>query len=280
MIRLLGLLFFVCVSASAQDELKQQQLIKKSTLHASITLGYGGIQNPVANSKNITSVILPNFAYYGERWYVDDFALGYSLIENERYYIDIAGRFNEDGFFFELDGINKLFATSVMSDNLKAPTRPSAPATVSLTPIERDLSYLAGLSSGIKLFADSWVELAVLQDITNVHNGHEVQLNGYKLLSVLGGMFGVEAGVNYKSSELIKYYYTIAPTEALSRLTKYELQSALNYHLKMAYEYPISEQLSFDMKLKYTWLDSELANNPIINENGYFSGFIGVTYHF
>ncbi|BDF93304.1 MipA/OmpV family protein [Pseudoalteromonas sp. KAN5] len=280
MIRLLGLLFFVCVSASAQDELKQQQLIKKSTLHASITLGYGGIQNPVANSKNITSVILPNFAYYGDRWYVDDFALGYSLIENERYYIDIAGRFNEDGFFFELDGINKLFATSVMSDNLKAPTRPSAPATVSLTPIERDLSYLAGLSSGIKLFADSWVELAVLQDITNVHNGHEVQLNGYKLLSVLGGMFGVEAGVNYKSSELIKYYYTIAPTEALSRLTKYELQSALNYHLKMAYEYPISEQLSFDMKLKYTWLDSELANNPIINENGYFSGFIGVTYHF
>ncbi|CAM3904664.1 MULTISPECIES: MipA/OmpV family protein [Pseudoalteromonas] len=279
MMRLLGLLCFVCVSASAQNDLKQQQLIKKSTLHASITLGYGGIQNPVASSKNITSVILPNFAYYGDRWYVDNFALGYSLIESERYYIDIAGRFNDDGFFFKLDGIDKLFATSIVSDNPKVPTRPSAPTT-SLTPIERDLSYLAGLSSGLKLFADSWLELAVLQDITGVHNGHEVQLNGYQSFSVLGGVLGVEAGVNYKSSELIKYYYTIAPTEALSRLTKYELQSALNYHLKMAYEYPISEQLSFDMKLKYTWLDSELANNPIINENGYFSGFMGVTYHF
>ncbi|MGS0497747.1 MipA/OmpV family protein [Pseudoalteromonas sp. S1727] len=279
MMRLLGLLCFVCVSASAQNDLKQQQLIKKSTLHASITLGYGGIQNPVASSKNITSVILPNFAYYGDRWYVDNFALGYSLIESERYYIDIAGRFNDDGFFFKLDGIDKLFATSIVSDNPKVPTRPSAPTT-SLTPIERDLSYLAGLSSGLKLFADSWLELAVLQDITGVHNGHEVQLNGYQSFSVLGGVLGIEAGVNYKSSELIKYYYTIAPTEALSRLTKYELQSALNYHLKMAYEYPISEQLSFDMKLKYTWLDSELANNPIINENGYFSGFMGVTYHF
>ncbi|MBE0377932.1 MipA/OmpV family protein [Pseudoalteromonas prydzensis] len=279
MMRLLGLLCFVCTSASAQNELKQQQLIKKSTLHASITLGYGGIQNPVASSKNITSVILPKFSYYGERWYVDNFALGYSLIETDRYYIDIAGRFNDDGFFFKLDGIDKLFATSIVTDNHKTPIHGSAP-TKTLTPIERNLSYLAGLSSGLKLPGDSWLELALLQDITGVHNGHEVQINGYKSVEVLGGLFGFEAGANYKSSDLIEYYYTIAPTEALTRLTKYELQSAINYHFKLAYEYPINEQLSVDLQLKHTWLDRELAKNPIINENGYFSGFAGVTYHF
>lgn len=276
MMRFLGLLCFICTSASAQDELKQQQLIKKSTLHASITLGYGGIQNPVASSENITSVILPNFAYYGDRWYVDNFALGYSLIETEHYYIDIAGRFNDDGFFFKLDGIDKLFATSIVSDNPKVPTRPTA----LLTPIERNLSYLAGLSSGLKLPGNSWLELALLQDITGVHNGHEVQINGYKSVELLGGLFGFEVGANYKSSDLIEYYYTIAPTESLSRIPKYELHSAINYHFKVSYEYPINEQLSVDLQVKHTWLDSVLVNNPLINENGYFSGFAGITYHF
>ncbi|MEH6395049.1 MipA/OmpV family protein [Pseudoalteromonas sp.] len=279
MMRFLGLLCFICTSASAKDELKQQQLIKKSTLHASITVGYGGIQNPLVNSKNITSPVLPNFSYYGDRWFIDNFAIGYSLVETDSYYIDIAGRFNDDGFFFELDGIDKLFASGIISDNPKAPTRPSAP-TVSLTPIKRDLSYLAGLSSGIKIADSTWLELSLMQDITGVHDGHEAQINAFKSLKLYDGLLGIELGASYKSTDLIAYYYTVGKLEALSRLPKYEISSAVNYHLKVVYEYPINEQFSIDLKLKHTWLDSELAHNPMLDENGYFSGFAGITYHF
>lgn len=267
----------MAANAAAQDTLKQQQLIKKSTFHASITLGYGGIQNPVLNSDNFTSPILPNFAYYGDRWFVDNFALGYSLIENSNFYLDVSGRFNEDGFFFELDGIDKLFAAGAVSDGLKEP--PTRPIEF-LTPIERDLSYLAGLSTGYKLSDSVLIEASLMQDVTGVHDGHEGQLNIFKVFNVDDALFGLELGATYKNRELISYYYTLAAREALVRIPSYDNKSALNYHFKLSYEYPLSERFSVDVNVKHTWLDSDLVNNPIISENGYFSGFAGITYHF
>ena len=65
-----------CLAAStafAQDDVKQPQLIKKSTFHASVTLGYGGIENPVLDADDVISPILPSLAYYGDSWYFDDF---------------------------------------------------------------------------------------------------------------------------------------------------------------------------------------------------------------
>lgn len=279
MMRFLGLLCFICTSASAQDELKQQQLIKKSTLHASITVGYGGIQNPVLNSENFTSLILPNFAYYGDRWFIDNFALGYSLIEDSNFYLDVSGRFNEDGFFFELDGIDKLFAAGVVSDGLKDTPRPTVPVEF-LTPIERDLSYLAGLSTGFKLTKSLLLEASLMQDVTGVHNGHEAQLNVFKTIKLDQALFGLELGLSYKNRELIEYYYTLERTEALVRMPNHESKSALNYHFKVSYKYPVSERFSVDVNVKHTWLDSDLVANPMITENRYFSGFAGVTYHF
>ncbi len=277
----LGLLCCLSIStAYAQVDGKQPELIEKSTIHTSITLGFGGIENPVLNAENVTSPILPSLAYYGDNWYFDDFSLGYSLVETKHFFVDLLGRFNDDGFFFELDGIDKLFATGIVSASPgNAPTIPSA-SPIFLTPIKRDLSYMAGVSSAYNAYDDIWLSAAYLHDVTNVHNGYEIMFNGYKVFELFSGVAGVEFGVTYKNEELIDYYYTVAATESQTRLPRYDLDSALNYHFKVSYEYPISESLSLDLKLKHTWLDSNLANSYMINKNGYFSGFTGITYHF
>lgn len=266
-------------NAATHDALKEQQLVKKSIFHASVSVGYGGIQNPVLNSKNFTSPILPSVAYYGERWFFDNFAVGYSLIEESDFYLDIAGRFNEDGFFFELNGLYKLFAAGVVSNGLRDTPRPSVPVAF-LTPIERDLSYLVGLSTGLKLNENVLIEASFMQDATGVHNGHEGQFNIFKIVKIDDALLGLELGATYKNRELIEYYYTLARTEALVRIPSYDSKSTLNYHFKVSYEYPLSEQFSVDVNVKHTWLDSDLVDNPMISENGYFSGFAGVTYHF
>ncbi|MCQ8879034.1 MipA/OmpV family protein [Pseudoalteromonas shioyasakiensis] len=259
------------------ESLAEKQLIAKGELHASVSIGYGGIQNPVLNSDNFTTPILPNLTYYGERWFFDNFAVGYSLVEQSNFYVDISGRFNEDGFFFELDGIDKLFAAGVVSGGLKdTPSRPED----GLTPIERDLSYLAGLSTGYKLSDSVLLEASLMQDVTGVHDGHEGQLNIFKVFNVDDALFGLELGATYKNRELISYYYTLAAREALVRIPSYDNKSALNYHFKLSYEYPLSERFSVDVNVKHTWLDSDLVNNPMISETGYFSGFAGITYHF
>jgi MipA family protein len=271
-----------CLSAStafAQADVKQQQLIKKSTIHASITVGYGGIENPVLDADDVTSPILPSFAYYGDNWYFDDFSLGYSLYETENFYVDLLGRFNDDGFFFELDGVDKLYATGVVRSSSGRPTLPTA-SPINLTPIERDLSYMAGLSSAVNVFDGMWLSAAYVHDVTNVHNGYEILLNGYHVFELFSGTAGIEAGINYKNEELIDYYYTVSPSESKTRLLSYNLESATNYYLKVSYEFPISDSFTLDFKLKHTWLDSNLANSHMINKNGYFSGFTGITYHF
>lgn len=271
-----------CLTAStafAQADVKQPQLIKKSTIHASITVGYGGIENPVLDADDVTSPILPSFAYYGDNWYFDDFSVGYSLYETENFYVDLLGRFNDDGFFFELDGVDKLYATGVVRSSSGRPTLPSA-SPINLTPIERDLSYMAGLSSAVNVYDGMWLSAAYVHDVTNVHNGYEILLNGYQVFELFSGTAGIEAGINYKNEELIDYYYTVNPSESKTRLLSYNLESATNYYLKVSYEYPISDSFSLDFKLKHTWLDSNLANSHMINKNGYFSGFTGITYHF
>lgn len=278
--KLLGLLCCLTTStAYAQGDVKQPQLIKKSTIHASITLGYGGIENPVLGADNVTSPVLPSVAYYGDDWYFDDFSLGYSLIETPDYYVDLLGRFNDDGFFFELDGIDKLYATGVIRTGTDRPTRPSA-SPINLTPIERDLSYMAGVASAVNVYDSVWLSAAYFHDVTHVHDGYELLLTGSREFKLFSGIAGIEAGATYKNEELIDYYYTVSPSESVVRLPKYDLESAVNYHLKVSYVYPLSDSFSIDFKLKHTWLDSHLARSHMIEKNGYFSGFAGITYHF
>jgi len=212
----------------------------------------------------------------GDNWFFDDFSFGYSLLETQDYYLDISTRFNDDGFFFELDGIDKLFAVGPISES---PTAPHY-TPISLQPIKRDLSYLGGLAFGFQGVADIWFELATLQDITDVHNGHEIQFNAYRAMPLYQGMLALEAGINYKNDELIEYYYRVRKGEAISRLPQYDLQSSVNYHLKVNYEYPLSDDWSVDVKIKHTWLDSRLADSPMIDQSGYFSGFAGIKYTF
>jgi len=278
--KVFGLLCCLNISVVyAQVDEQQTQLVKKSTINASVTLGYGGIENPVLDAGNITSPILPSFSYYGDSWYFDDFSIGYSLIEAPNYYIDILGRFNDDGFFFELDGVEQLFALGAVSSGPGRPTIPSA-TPINLTPIERDLSYMVGVSSAFNLYDDIWLSGALLQDATDVHNGHEFLLNAYSVFELFSGKAGVEIGAVYKNKELIAYYYTVAAGESKSRLPKYDLESNEQYHIKLTYEYSLNNHLSLDFKLKHTWLGDNLANSHMIKQNGYFSGFAGVTYHF
>ncbi|WP_105265435.1 MipA/OmpV family protein [Pseudoalteromonas sp. T1lg76] len=253
------------------------QYIEVGTLEASVTLGYGGIENPIQGAEHVTSVLLPHLAYYGEKWYFDDFALGYSLHQDKSWYLDIVGAFNEDGFFFELDGIDKLFATSAVR-NSPRPGRPNA-TPIELTPIERSLAYEGGLALGYS--AKNWgLELSTLHDISGVHNGLENKFIAYYSQDLLGGQFVMEAGVTHKSTELIEYYYRIHPGEALSRIPRYDLNSALNYHLKFEYKYRLSEQLSAMLNISNTWIDNDLSDTPMFDRDQYMTGFTGITFEF
>lgn len=139
------LLLALLVSCSPTLQAKEIETVSTGEWQISLAVGYGLLENPRVKVDNISSWVLPSWYYYGENFYVENFTLGYSLYESESFIIDLQTRFNEDGFFYEFDGLNKLLLSDILG---------FTPVNESLNPkiktfeeIERNLSYLAGLNA-------------------------------------------------------------------------------------------------------------------------------------
>ncbi len=243
-----------------------------------ISLGYGGIQNPVAGRGNITTYALPNFSYYGERFYIEDFSLGYSLYEAPNFYIDLYSSFNEDGFFFELDGLSKFLLTDVLPTGRRVPPKPGKPV-IEGEHVKRELSYLAGLA-GAYYNEYGTFRFSHLYDILNTHDGYETQLSWAITQEYLGALMEIELGATYKSDNLTSYYYEVRPEEEPYPLKDQKIDAAINPFIKLKLYIPINERLGIDTNLSRHLLDSTYQSSYLIDETGYWSGFIGINYRF
>ena len=63
-------------------------------------MGYGLIETHLAEGKDTELYLMPSFSYYGENFFIENLSMGYSLVENDRFIVDLATRFNLDGLYF------------------------------------------------------------------------------------------------------------------------------------------------------------------------------------
>ena len=65
-----------------------------------VGLGYGQRTNPLIQSEDIPVVVDLDIAWFGERWFFDNFDLGFSLVDNARFTTNVVARLNSDRAFF------------------------------------------------------------------------------------------------------------------------------------------------------------------------------------
>lgn len=244
----------------------------------SVAVGYGILENPRVKVDNVTTYILPTWYYYDENFYVENFTLGYSLYEQDSFVLDIQGQLNDDGLFFELDGINKLFLSDVLGyTSIKQPIRPGK--KIDYKSIDRSISYLAGISA---TWYNPIVDLTAgyFHDLTNVHNGNELQLSLRKKFIWTSFAFGLELGATRKSDNLISYYYSLTEEELAGSFSPYTPEAATNLHIKAVFNLPINNTLMLVASLKQTYLDDSIQQSFLINQSTYFAGFVGINYAF
>ncbi|MBQ4832148.1 MipA/OmpV family protein [Pseudoalteromonas sp. MMG010] len=260
------------LSVYSQDNV---HLVETNELNLSVSVGFGGLENPLIDAKNTLLPVIPHLSYYGDKWYIEDFSIGYSLIEEPGLIIDLFTDFNEDGFFFELNGLENFFITSqIPSGPGKNGGLPSY-----AKPIERKVSYLAGVSILIpNEFAT--LKFSHLRDISGVHNGYETHISLSKVYSLFSGDLALELGAKSKDDKIANYYYMVRPGEFLTRISSYSINTIYNSHMKLAYWRKITNDWALDLQLTRTRLDSELAATPFIKQQYYYSGFIGFHYRF
>lgn len=274
--RLLLLLLPLCALARA-DELQQ---VSAGDWQISLAAGYGILENPRAKTEDIKTYVLPSWYYYGERFYVENFTLGYSLYENDWLTVDLQGQLNDDGIFFEYDGVGKLLLSDIMGFTpIRTPiTRPGR--NIEPPPsVERKLSYMAGISA-------TWYTPAfdltsgLFYDVTKVHKGYEWQLSAKKAFGWSWGAAGIEAGGVYKSADLVDYYYNVRQEEIGLPIRIRPLDAATNWYVRAVLNIPISDSLTFVTTLKHTQLGKSIRDSVLIAEDDYFAGFLGVSYSF
>ena len=241
-----------------------------------LSAGTGKVTTPLSNRDDLHGSILPAISYYGEHFYIENSVVGYSLVENAHWYIDLVGSLNDDGLFFELDGINQFGWWDAMGQH---PSNGNPTEQEIFQDIERNLSYMGGMSfNWLNDLADS--RLTLLKDISGVHEGSELHLTLRKNYSYQQWTFQWQVGAIRKSQRLNNYYYNLRPYELDNTPSWFSLPSSIQYFFGLHLIYQLTPEFAIQAFWQKNQLDEVLLRSPLVRSDYYYSRFIGVRYSF
>ena len=242
----------------------------------SVALGAGVRSNPLVTGKNIPLVVIPQFSYYGKRFFINDLDLGFTLAENTTNTFSLVASPGYDRVFFYRSDLQNIFIGGLPGNAGPAAFVVRAAAGSTQTPVRfpdraRHFTYLAGPEWTFKLSGVSG-QLDLLHDITNQNNGTEIRAAlGIPLVESKGSLTA-NVGVTWKSAAIVNYYYGSPGI--------YEAGSALNPFFKLGYTLPLAGKWRFSAFAEYERLGNAIANSPIVEERFVATAFIGAIYTF
>jgi len=256
--------------------------VKVGTWSLSVALGAGVRTNPVVDGRDIPLVVVPQFSYYGKRFFIDNLDPGVTLFDGESNTLSLVASPGYDRVFFYRSDLQNIFAFSPTSFTggyttyFKRP-QPSlqaqAPAAFREVPRPaRKVTYLAGPEWTFKHGKLSG-QLDYLHEITGRTHGDEIRAAlGLPLGSVLGGSINARAGFTWKSTATVNYYYGYPGL--------YRAGWVLNPFVKLGYSKDLSSQWRFDAFAHLERLGNAISDSPIVDRHYVTTAFIGATYVF
>jgi outer membrane protein len=261
--------------ASAEDDCKgpSDDCVAIGRWNFSVALGAGVRTNPLVNGENIPLVVIPEFSYYGKRFFIDNLDLGFTLTESAANTFNLVATPGYDRVYFYRSDLQNFFIGFPINASASAPTLVSSttPGAVKVPPPAPHITYLGGPEWTFKYGRVSG-QLDVLRDITGQNSGDEMRAAiGIPLIESRGSL-SANLGLTWKSAAIVNYYYGV------SRL--YEGGSALDPFLKLGYTLPLAAKWRFNAFVEYERLGNAIANSPIVAEHHVETGFVGATYTF
>lgn len=274
----LGLALFTSLAGAAEPTDKHDH-VRSDDWGFDLGIGFARVDTPVPEKDELTSFVLPQWYYYGERFYVETTEVGFTLYESERWMFDLVGYLNQDGILFNTNGDALSFVEiSKFLPNVGVGA-PLLGGKVPLKNIERDFTYMAGaqfywLTDRLEVKA-GWAK-----DVTAGHNGEEIFLALQRSYFFEQWKLNWEFGAIGKTAALNNYYFGLRKQETGLRKDSLPVDKLLpDYYVKFATAYRISAQVSAVVSLHYTWKPAELSISPLLQKRGYMGGFIGVNIH-
>ncbi len=259
---------------------KNLQCIETGEWNFSISVGIGLRTNPLFASNNIPLVILPEFSYYGESFFIDNLDLGYTLLASETSSLNLIATPSFDSVFFNRWDPGNLFVnlTSSTSDTLSV----QGSAVDNFTQInpdelsKRKFSYLAGIEYS-QDFEKSLLQVSLLNDITDTHSGREIR---FAYAYSFSHSFSTTLGFTWKDKNLTDYYYGVDPDEIVDDRGAYQPSASFNPFVRISYNSETSNNDSWRFSLEYQKLDSQITKSPILDNDYVVTFYVGKRFTF
>ena len=253
-----------------------------------VALGLGMKSNPLRGGDDIPLLVLPDISYYGERWFLDNFTLGYSVYQSERLVLSlITGANGEKAYFSFWHPTN--FVTLNSSEFVSAaeqgpsfnidggPMRELPPVTIDDVS-KRRFAWDGGVMANLYL---PWGELMIraMADVSKVYQGTHGRIDWSRHGSVRDWQWRMSVGADWQSNALIDYYYGVPDNSDFSG-GGYRGRSGWSPYATMMVSHPINENWQGLMTVKYQKLGSGMADSPLVTTGATASFFIGAAYQF
>lgn len=140
------------------------------------------------------------------------------------------------------------------------------------------------LESGVR-FSMGNFNIAALTDISATHDGQRVDANYAFALATGNSRWNVvpAAGVEWQSDDYSNYYYGVSGAESArtgGAVATYDASDSWNAYIKADTTYQIDKHWSLVGSAKYTWLDDEISDSAMVDEDSYGQLTFGVKYAF
>jgi MipA family protein len=254
-------------------------------------LGYGTRTNPLVLSDDIPVIVDIDIAWFGKRWFFDNFDLGFELVDNRWFTTNAVLRVNSDRVFFGKTN-TKYVNFSLAAGGEKLPiggaSNPGNGATGGLNPAplpqelkvpDRDFAVEAGLEM---LLDGEWGQATLrgFHDVSGTHHGFELSAD-YSYRWTLGRLsLSPSVGLAYKSDELSDYYWGVNAKETGFTLAEYHPEGGIDWEAGFRASYYLTKSTRLALSANYERLHDSVALSPIVKDDYVLGYFAGVAWQF
>ena len=262
-------------AAADDDECKgpSQDCVAVGRWNFSVGLGAGIRTNPLVGGKDIPLVVVPQFSYYGKRFFIDNLDFGFTVAERGGNTFSLIATPGYDRVYFYRTDLQNFF---IGFPNVFEPSSPTlvtagAAGATKVPPPAPRITYLAGPEWTFKYGRVSG-QLDLLRDATGQNSGDEIRgALGMPLLESKGTL-SANMGFTWKSAATVNYYYQVP--------ILYSGSAAFSPFVRLGYTLPLKGKWRFNAFAEYERLGNGIANSPIVAEHGVATAFVGSIYTF
>jgi outer membrane protein len=256
---------------------------EESRWQFSIGLGLGVRTNPVMDNDDIPLIILPQFSYQGERFFIQNLDVGYSLFQNDKQQLNLLLTPSYDQIFFnEWDISNFVDHTSLattVSGGKDGPTLADTNRAIDKSRLhDRRMAALAGIEYSQNIY-DLDFQLQVLQEATGYYDGNEVRFAISKSISVGKHDVKLTLGANWQNAKTVDYFYGLSERESPGNFA-YEANGGLTSLLRFDWNYQLDEHWNLRFFTSYRHLSHSISDSPLVTKDNVVTAFAGGVYHF